>query len=126
MAVSLAMILTEDEIGSRILRICRGIRIDDRTDLVDEIKEEGPGGAFLAHKSTLRNFRDNDEIYTSKHFPSKLRGTVNEKSDSIAIANKMVREILERPIEDELSPKITAEMDRICTEADQAVESVKQ
>lgn len=126
MAVSLEMILTEDEIGSRILRICRGIRIDDRTDLVDEIKGEGPGGAFLAHKSTLRNFRDNDEIYTSKHFPSKLRGTVNEKSDSIAIANKMVREILERPIEDELSPKITAEMDRICTEADQAVESVKQ
>jgi len=120
MAVSLEMILTEDEIGQRILRICRGIRINDHTDLVDEIKEEGPGGAFLAHRSTLRNFRDNDEIYTSPYFPSKLRGTINEKADSIAIANKMVREILEGPIEDGLPEDVVTAMDRICAEADAA------
>ncbi len=120
MAVSLEMILTEDEIGQRILRICRGIRIDANTGLVDEIKEEGPGGAFLVHRSTLRNFRDKDELYTSPYFPSKLRGTVNEKADSIAIANKMVREILEGPVEDELPADILAAMDRICAEADAA------
>lgn len=118
MAVSLEMILTEDEIGQRILRICRGIRIDAHTDLVDEIKEEGPGGAFIAHKSTLRNFRDRDEIYSSPYFSAKLRGTINEKADSIAIANKMVREILEGPIEDELPEDVIAAMDRICAEAD--------
>lgn len=120
MAVSLEMILTEDEIGQRILRICRGIRINEYTDLVDEIKEEGPGGAFLTHRSTLRNFRDKDEIYTSPYYSSKLRGTINEKSDSIAIANKLVREILEGPIEDELPADAVAEMDRICAEADAA------
>ncbi len=118
MAVSLEMILTEDEIGQRILRICRGIRINEHTDLVDEIKEEGPGGTFLAHRSTLRNFRDNDEIYTSPYFSSKLRGTINEKADSIAIANKMVREILEGTIEDGLPEDIVATMDGICAEAD--------
>ncbi|HWQ78891.1 MAG TPA: trimethylamine methyltransferase family protein [Anaerovoracaceae bacterium] len=123
MAVSLEMILTEDEIGQRILRICRGIRINDRTDLVDEIKEEGPGGAFLVHRSTLRNFRDKDELYTSPYFPSKLRGTVHEKADSIAIANKMVREILEGPVEDALPADVTAVMDRICAEADAAAGS---
>jgi Trimethylamine:corrinoid methyltransferase len=121
MAVSLEMILTEDEIAQRILRICRGIRVDDQRDLIDEIKEEGPGGAFIAHKSTLRNFRDKDEIYTSPFFSSKLRGTINEKADSIAIANKMVREILEGPIEDELPEYITKEMDRICADADAAI-----
>lgn len=120
MAVSLEMILTEDEIGQRILRICRGIRINDQTDLVDEIKEEGPGGAFLAHRSTLRNFRDKDELYTSPYFPSKLRGTITEKADSIAIANKMVREILEGPIEDGFPEDVAAAMDRICAEADAA------
>lgn len=118
MAVSLEMILTEDEIGQRILRICRGIKINEHTDLVDEIKTEGPGGAFLVHKSTLRNFRDNDEIYTSPHFPSKLRGTINEKADSIAIANKMVREILEGPVEDALPETVVTSMDRICVQAD--------
>ena len=121
MAVSLEMILTEDEIGQRILRICRGIRIDEHTDLVDEIKEEGPGGAFIAHRSTLRNFRDKDEIYTSPYFSSKLRGTIYEKADSIAIANKLVREILEGPIEDGLPEDVVAAMDRICAEADKEV-----
>jgi trimethylamine--corrinoid protein Co-methyltransferase len=123
MAVSLEMILTEDEIGQRILRICRGIRIDANTDLVDEIKEEGPGGAFLVHRSTLRNFRDKDELYTSQYYPSKLRGTINEKADSIAIANKLVREILEGPVEDELPADVVAAMDRICAEADAAAGS---
>lgn len=120
MAVSLEMILTEDEIGQRILRICRGIRINDHTDLVDEIKEEGPGGAFLAHRSTLRNFRDKDELYTSPYYPSKLRGTIHEKADSIAIANKMVREILEGPVEDGLPEDVVTAMDSICAEADAA------
>ncbi|HVI40389.1 MAG TPA: trimethylamine methyltransferase family protein [Anaerovoracaceae bacterium] len=124
MAVSLEMILTEDEIGQRILRICRGIRIDAHTDLVDEIKEEGPGGAFLMHKSTMRNFRDKDEIYSSPYYSSKLRGTINEKAASIAIANKMVREILEGPIEDGLPEDVVIAMDRICTQADATADEV--
>ncbi len=118
MAVSLEMILTEDEIAQRILRICRGIRIGPETDLVDEIKEEGPGGAFIARKSTLRNFRDKDEIYSSPYFSSKLRGTIQEKADSIAIANKLVREILEGPLEDGLPEDVFEAMERICREAD--------
>ncbi len=124
MAVSLEMILTEDEIAQRILRICRGIRIDDDTDLVDEIKEKGPGGAFLAHKSTMKNFRNRDEIYSSPHYSSKLRGTIHEKADSIAIANKLVRSILEGPAEDELTEDVVAEMDRICAEADASANAI--
>jgi len=123
MAVSLEMILTEDEIARRCLRICRGIRVGDDTDLVDEIKEKGPGGTFLANKSTMKNFRNNDEIYTSKVFPSKLRGTVNEKADSIEIANKIVKEILQDPIEDKLPEDVIHEMDCICSDADATVSS---
>jgi trimethylamine:corrinoid methyltransferase-like protein len=86
--------------------------------LVDEIKEEGPGGAFLARRTTMRNFRDKDELYTSPFFSSKLRGTIHEKADSIAIANKMVREILEGPVEDALPEDVITAMDHICAEAD--------
>lgn len=118
MAVSLEMILTEDEIAQRILRIYRGIQINENTDLVNEIMKEGPGGAFLAHKSTMKNFRDKDEIYSSPYYPSKLRGTINEKADSIAIANKIVRGILEGPIEDELPKEMVVTMEKLCAEAD--------
>lgn len=118
MAVSLEMILTEDEIAKRCLRICKGIRINDNTDLTQDIIDEGPGGAFLGRRSSMRNFRDKDELYTSKMFPSKLRGTIYEKRDSIDIANKRVREIIEAPAEDELSIEVKEKIDEICQRAD--------
>ena len=122
MAVSLEMIITEDEIAQRILRICKGIRINEDTDLVNEIKEEGPGGSFLTHRSTLNFFRDKDEIYSSPYFSAKLRGTIHEKSDSMAIANKMVREMIESPAEDELSQEVLDAMNGVCAEADRQKE----
>ena len=118
MAVSLEMILTEDEIAKRCLRIAKGIRIGEDTDLTEDIKAEGPGGAFLAHKSSVKNFRNPDEMYHSRMFPSKLRASTFEKRDSIEIANKKVREILEGPVEDALPPEIQQKIDRICARAD--------
>lgn len=118
MAISLEMILTEDEIAKRCLRICKGIRINENTDLTQDIIDEGPGGAFLGHKSSMKNFRDKDELYTAKMFPSKLRSTIYEKRDSIEIANKRVLEIIEAPAEDELPDTIKAKIDEICGRAD--------
>ncbi|MGF6376980.1 trimethylamine--corrinoid protein Co-methyltransferase [Clostridiales Family XIII bacterium PM5-7] len=124
MAVSLEMILTEDEIAKRCLRISKGIKITETTDLTEDIKQEGPGGAFLAHKSSVKNFRDFDEIYTSKLFPSALRGTTFEKRDSVEIANKKVRQILEGPIEDAIPDEIVAKIDEICARADNNLPSI--
>ena len=118
MAVSLEMILTEDEIASRCLRISKGIKINDKTDLTEDIQKEGPGGTFLAHKSSVKNFRDKDELYYSKMFPATLRGTTYEKRDSIEIANKRVKEILEGEIVDCLPKDISEKIDSICAEAD--------
>lgn len=118
MAVSLEMILTEDEIAKRCLRISKGIQITERTDLTTDIKEEGPGGTFLAHRSSVKNFRNPDEMYYSKMFPAKLRATTYEKRDSIEIANKKVREILEGPMVDALDEDVQAKLDSICAAAD--------
>ena len=122
MAVSLEMILTEDEIAKRCLRIGKGIRIGEDTDLTEDIKAEGPGGTFLAHRSSLKNFRNPDELYYSKLFPSTLRATTYEKRDSLEIANRRVREILEGPIVDPLSDQVKRRIDQICSEADAGIE----
>lgn len=121
MAVSLEMILTEDEIAKRCLRIGKGIRIGADTDLTEDIKTEGPGGTFLAHKSSVKNFRNPDELYYSKMFPSKLRSTTFEKRDSIEIANKKVREILEGPVTDALPEEVQKQIDLICERADAGI-----
>lgn len=121
MAVDLSMILTEDEIGKRCLRIGKGIRIDESTQLTADIKEEGPGGTFLAHRSSVKNFRNPDELYYSKMFPARLRATTYEKRDSIEIANKRVRAILEGPMEDPLPDDVKAKLDEICQRADAGI-----
>lgn len=118
MAVSLEMILTEDEIAKRCLRISKGIRIGEDTDLTEDIKKEGPGGTYLAHKSSMKNFRNPDEMYYSRMFPATLRAATYEKRDSIEIANRRVREILEGPIEDALTADVQKQIDAICAEAD--------
>lgn len=54
---ALEMIVMVDEILGYIKRIDRGIEVNEETLAVDVIKEVGPGGDFLAHPHTLRNFR---------------------------------------------------------------------
>lgn len=121
MAVSLEMILTEDEIAKRCLRISKGIRIGEDTDLTSDIKAEGPGGTFLAHRSSVKNFRNPDEMYYSRMFPASLRATTFEKRDSIEIANRRVREILAGPITDPLPEEVKAAIDEICAKADEGL-----
>lgn len=121
MAVSLEMILTEDEIAKRCLRIGKGISIGKDTDLTEDIKKEGPGGTYLAHRSSVKNFRNPDELYYSKDFPAVLRGATFEKRDSIEIANKKVRQILEGPVEDALPEDVQRKIDAICAKADAGI-----
>lgn len=89
--------------------------------LIEDIKKEGPGGTYLAHKSSVKNFRNKDEMYYSKMFPSKLRGATYEKRDSLEIARKKVREILSGPITDALPEDVQHEIDAICAEADAGI-----
>jgi len=54
---ALEMIVMVDEILGYIRRITRGIEVNEETLAIDAIEEVGPGGHFLAHSHTLRNFR---------------------------------------------------------------------
>lgn len=54
---ALEMIVMVDEILGYIRRITRGIEVNEETLAIDAIEEVGPGGNFLTHSHTLRNFR---------------------------------------------------------------------
>ena len=60
-------------------------------------------------------------MYYSKMFPSTLRAATYEKRDSIEIANRRVREILEGPMVDPLPEEVQAAIDEICRRADQGI-----
>lgn len=51
---SLEMLVMSDEIISMVRRILRGIEVNDKTLMLDEIDRVGPGGEFMSSKETAR------------------------------------------------------------------------
>jgi trimethylamine--corrinoid protein Co-methyltransferase len=51
------MVVLSDEIIGMVKRFLSGVRVDEETLALDVIKEVGPGGNFIAHAHTARNFR---------------------------------------------------------------------
>ncbi|MGL4483455.1 MAG: trimethylamine methyltransferase family protein [Anaerovoracaceae bacterium] len=118
MAISFERIITEDEIGKRCLRLCKGMEINEKTDLVSEIKKAGPGGSFLGNKSTVKNFRNKDEFYFNEIFPPYLRVRDEEGIETMKIANKKVIEILEGEFIDKVPEETILNIEKICKKAD--------
>lgn len=118
MTTDLAGLVMQNEFCRRNVRIAQGIRVDEETDLTAEIIKQGPGGGFLGCKSTRKLFRDNTEIYVSKHFPDCFRHTVTEHEDMRRHATEIVKKILEGPVEDELPQSVQLKIDEICKLAD--------
>ena len=56
--LSLEQMLIDVEIFRRCRRLRAGIRVDDRQWLEDVIDAQGPGGSFVAQKSTMQALRD--------------------------------------------------------------------
>ncbi len=49
--------IIDEEIYSRCAHIMKGPAVEDRDFALDVINEVGPGGSYITHKSTQRNFR---------------------------------------------------------------------
>ena len=64
-----------------------------RPDLAASMKE-GPGGNYLLHRSTMKNFRNNDEIYHNMTFPLERRAQIDERSVDREAALGIVKNIL--------------------------------
>ena len=58
LTISFEQILIDNEIASMILRILRGVEINEETLALDVIEKVGPGQHFLAEKHTLRHVNE--------------------------------------------------------------------
>ncbi|HWQ78274.1 MAG TPA: trimethylamine methyltransferase family protein [Anaerovoracaceae bacterium] len=118
MTTDLAGLVMQNEFCCRNIRIAHGIRVDEETDLTAEIIKQGPGGGFLGSKTTRKLFRDNTEVYVSKHFPDSFRHTATEHEDMRKHATEIAKKILGGPVEDELPQSVQLRIDEICKAAD--------
>lgn len=116
----------DNEILGAALHIAKGIEVNDETLAVDVIREVGPGGNFLGHEHTIRNFRK------VSWFP-KLTNR-RKWDDWMALggkdmrkrANERAREILATHHPQHLPEDVSAEIDRIAKEAQKrAIEASK-
>lgn len=123
MAVDLGMILADEEIGKRCMRIRKGINVSGAGDLTKDILKAGPGGSYLMTRSTVKNFRNRDEIYYDMTYPLKERAQVDERKVNRQAANQKVKQILAGPHEDALPDDILEKINGILREADEGLES---
>jgi len=65
-----AAMITGAEQAERMMRVIKGVDINDMTLAVDLIQEVGPGGSYISHKHTYQHMR---EISQSKLFDRRSR-----------------------------------------------------
>jgi trimethylamine--corrinoid protein Co-methyltransferase len=87
----------------------RNFTVDERTAALDVIRAVGPGGSFLNHPHTAKNFRG-QLVFRSKK--ATLYGaTMSDRM--VADAREVVREILHDHVVDPLEPEILAKGDAL-------------
>jgi trimethylamine--corrinoid protein Co-methyltransferase len=52
-----ATMMMQNEMAGQLLRCVRGITVNDEEMALEVIKSVGPGGEFISHEHTFRNFR---------------------------------------------------------------------
>jgi len=93
MTISYEKFIIDEEMMSRVIRICDGVDTSDHEMSLDVMKQVGPGGSYLSHADTFKRFRD-------QWLPSVSCWTSYDKWESkgkesvMARANKKYKEIL--------------------------------
>jgi len=116
----------DNEILGAALHIAKGIEVNRETLAVDVIKEVGPGGNFLAHDHTLKNFRKVNwfpKITNRKKWDDWM---IDGGKDMRQRANEKASEILTKHHPQYLSDDIAQEIDKIAESAQRtAIENAR-
>jgi len=117
-AGSMEMVVICDEIFDNVLRIVRGVDVNDETLAVDVIQEVGPEGSFLAHKHTLKHIRD--ELHIPRLFDrrpeaewAKLGGKATHE-----VAREKARQILKDHFPEPLPTDVQRKLSEIVKQAE--------
>lgn len=119
----LEQIVVDNEIAHVCERAFQGVDSAPEKVLTDDIIKVGPGGNFLAQKST-RNLARSGETYLTSLLD---RHTLDQwlelgKPDMYSNARQKVEEILAAPVEDPLPDDIFGELDEILARADRELQ----
>jgi trimethylamine--corrinoid protein Co-methyltransferase len=109
----------DDEVLGAAFRIARGVEVNEETLAVEVIREVGPGGNFLAHEHTARNFRREfwfPKITNRETYPGWMAAGGKDMRQR---ANARAREILATHDPRPLTPEQEREIDRIAQAAQQ-------
>jgi len=115
----------DNEILGATFRILQGMEVNSETLAVDVIKEVGPGGNFLAHEHTLKNFRKVEWFpkltNRDKWSNWEAKGKMSMRQRARDEAKKILKEY-HPPI---LSPELALELDKMAKDAQERVLSRK-
>ncbi len=118
----LEQIVVDNELAHLIQRLAQGVDCSDEKDLFDDIAHIGPGGHYLAAKSTRKAARS-DEIYMSRlidHHSYESWVSLGKPS-MYSKAREVVAGILEQPLVDPLPGEICDKLDQILRKAEQEI-----
>jgi trimethylamine--corrinoid protein Co-methyltransferase len=105
-----ALLVLDDEIAGMLLRLARGIEVDDNTLAVELIKEVGWEGNYLAQRHTAQSFRR--EHFLPKLLPRDVRQTWEQKGSktTLDLARERARVILAKHEPRVLEPAVEREL----------------
>jgi trimethylamine--corrinoid protein Co-methyltransferase len=115
----LEQIVVDNEIARIIQRLAEGVDCSAEKDLFDDIAKVGPGGHFLACRSTRLAARS-DEFLTTHlidHHAFEAWADLGRPS-MYSNARKVVEEILAQPVVDALPEEVEAKLDQILLRAE--------
>jgi len=104
LCISPGFSLIMDEIVSMVKRFAKGIDISDETLNIDLIDEIGPGGTFIDHDNTLKNFQEmwSPRIFERTSFELLEEGSILDASERAQKrAGEIIKEHKPEPIQED-------------------------
>ncbi|MDR1677508.1 MAG: trimethylamine methyltransferase family protein [Deltaproteobacteria bacterium] len=105
-------LILDEEIYSRCAHMMKGPSLQETDYAVDLLAEVGPGGSFITHKSTLKNYK---KLWTPtvSHWDTHSHWADNGSTSVAQRAAVIVKERLGRARSDYLSPQADREIESI-------------
>ena len=94
MTASYDKMVIDNEIIGMVMRAVEGIRVNDETLAFDLIKEEGPGGHFVASRHTRRHMRTEQHLAQLSDRADRSEWQAEGAKDTKTRATEKVLEIL--------------------------------
>lgn len=101
--------IIDEELLSRVLRICQGLDSSEEALAVDVVEETGPGGSYLMHDHTLAHMRETWEPTVSV-WDSYSEWEEKGSEDVVQRAARRWRRILEQAPQSLIDPALDAEL----------------